>query len=80
MDFIRFLIHEDLYACLARCFRHNICSAWFLDIRKSTCFLLYYYIHTNEIISVSVYTCTRLVVKQPQNLCIKFPVVDTKVL
>ena len=33
-DFIRFLIHEDLYAW---CLRYNTCSAWFLDIRISTC-------------------------------------------
>ena len=24
IEFIRFLIHEDLYACLAWCFRHNV--------------------------------------------------------
>ena len=34
VDFVRFLIHEDLYAW---CLKHNICSAWFLDIRISTC-------------------------------------------
>ena len=32
MDFITFLIHEDLYAW---CLRYNISSAWFLDIRIS---------------------------------------------
>ena len=36
MDFVRFLIHEDLCACLAWCFRYSICSAWFLDIRILT--------------------------------------------
>ena len=34
VDFVRFLIHEVLYAW---CLRYNICSAWFLDIRISTC-------------------------------------------
>ena len=43
MDFARFLIFEGLYKCLACCFRHNICSAWFLDIRISTCFGLKFY-------------------------------------
>ena len=36
-DFVRFLsmiIYEVLYTC---CLRYNICSAWFLDIRISTC-------------------------------------------
>ena len=37
VDTVRFLIHEVLYA---RCLRYNICSAWFLDIRISTCFWL----------------------------------------
>ena len=46
MDFVRFLIHEDLYASLAWCFRHNICSTWFLDIRISTCFLTCCTTHT----------------------------------
>ena len=35
MDFVRFLIREDLYAW---CLGYNICSTWFLDIRISTCF------------------------------------------
>ena len=35
-DFVRFLIHEDLYAW---CLRYNIYSAWFLDIRISTCLI-----------------------------------------
>ena len=30
------IIYEVLYTC---CLRYNICSAWFLDIRISTCFL-----------------------------------------
>ena len=34
MDFVRFLIDEVLYAW---CLRYNICSAWILDIRISTC-------------------------------------------
>ena len=34
IDFVRFLIHEDLYEW---CLRYNICIAWFLDIRISTC-------------------------------------------
>ena len=38
MDFVRFLILEGLYKYLACCFRHNICSTWFLDISISTCF------------------------------------------
>ena len=36
VDFVRFLIWEDLYAW--RLSYNNICSAWFLDIRISTCF------------------------------------------
>ena len=31
------IIHGVLYAW---CLRYNICSAWFLDIRISTCYLL----------------------------------------
>ena len=34
VDFVRFLIREDLHAW---CLRYNICSTWFLDIRISTC-------------------------------------------
>ena len=34
--FRRFLIHVWLYT---QCLRYNICSAWFLDIRISTCIL-----------------------------------------
>ena len=34
--FVRFPILEGLYKCLALRCRHNICSAWFLDIRIST--------------------------------------------
>ena len=38
VGFIRFLmIYEVLYT---RCLRYNICSAWFLDIRISTCYIL----------------------------------------
>ena len=51
MYFIRFLIHEDLYACLAWCFRHNICSAWFLDIRISTCLYQEFIIYNIERVS-----------------------------
>ena len=36
VDFVRLFIHENLYAW---CLRYNICSAWFIDIRISTCFL-----------------------------------------
>ena len=40
--FCRFLIHgtcNSSYVVLyTQCLRHNICSAWFLDIRISTCF------------------------------------------
>ena len=35
--FRRFLIHENLYT---QCLSYNICSAWFLDIRISTCYTL----------------------------------------
>ena len=37
--FLRFLIHGNLsYVVLyTQCLRYNICSAWFLDIRISTC-------------------------------------------
>ena len=33
VDFVKFLIHKDLYAW---CLRYNICSARFLDIRILT--------------------------------------------
>ena len=38
--FRRFLIHgNSSYVVLyTQCLRYNICSAWFLDIRISTCF------------------------------------------
>ena len=39
MDFIRFLIHDNLWSLYTWCLRYNICSSWFLDIRISTCFL-----------------------------------------
>ena len=49
--FRRFLIHgNSSYVVLyTQCLRYNICSAWFLDIRISTCFtkrpsLVQYYI------------------------------------
>ena len=37
--FCRFLIHgNSSYVVLyTQCLRYNICSAWFLDIRISTC-------------------------------------------
>ena len=36
--FRRFLIHgKSSYVVLTQCLRYNICSAWFLDIRISTC-------------------------------------------
>ena len=36
--FRRFLIHgNSSYVVLTQCLRYNICSAWFLDIRISTC-------------------------------------------
>ena len=40
--FCRFLIHgNSSYVVLyTQCLRYNICSAWFLDIRISTCFSL----------------------------------------
>ena len=39
--FRRFLIHgNSSYVVLyTQCLRYNICSAWLLDIRISTCFL-----------------------------------------
>ena len=38
--FRRFLIHgNSSYVVLyTQCLRYNICSAWFLDIRISTCY------------------------------------------
>ena len=38
MDFIGFLHGSSSYVVLyTQCLRYNICSAWFLDIRMSTC-------------------------------------------
>ena len=42
VDFVSFLsmiIYEILYTW---CLRYNICSTWFLDIRISTCFSVWY--------------------------------------
>ena len=36
VSFLSMIIYEDLYAW---CLRHNICSAWFLDIRIPNCFI-----------------------------------------
>ena len=44
VDFVSYLsmiIYEVLYSLLW-CLRYNICSAWFLDIRISTCFRVFY--------------------------------------
>ena len=35
LSFLTMIIYEVLYTW---CLRYNICSAWFLDIRTSTCF------------------------------------------
>ena len=39
MDFVQFLIHDNLWSFIY-IISYNICSAWFLDIRISTCLLL----------------------------------------
>ena len=39
MDFVGFLSYHSSYVVLyTQCLRYDICSAWFLDIRISTCF------------------------------------------
>ena len=38
MDFGFLSLKIYIAKCLACCFRHNVCSAWFLDIRISTCY------------------------------------------
>ena len=43
VGFLSMIIYEILYT---QCLRYNICSAWFLDIRISTCYQYYYY-HTS---------------------------------
>ena len=45
VDFVRFLIHEDLYTW---CLGYNICSTWFLDIRISTGYIPYNGLFSNE--------------------------------
>ena len=37
MDFVEFLIQEVHEVLHTWCSRYNICSAWFVDIRISTC-------------------------------------------
>ena len=54
MDFVGFL-SMVIYVVLllyTQCLRYNICSAWFLDIRISTCFnLKQYFMHCYVILS-----------------------------
>ena len=38
VDFVSFLIHDNYEVLYTRCLRYNIFSAWFLDIRISTCY------------------------------------------
>ena len=60
VDFVSFLsmiIYEVLYTW---CLRYNICSAWFLDIRVSTCFMLVFVIITSSVI-YSVGDCSNQV-------------------
>ena len=42
--FLSIIIYKVLYI---QCLRYNICSAWFLDIRISTCFLLIHFHRTH---------------------------------
>ena len=46
LGFRRFLIHgNSSYVVLyTQCLKYNICSAWFLDIRISTCFNIYLFV------------------------------------
>ena len=39
----RFLIHGNFVVLYTQCLRYNICSAWFLDIRTSTCFSSWFF-------------------------------------
>ena len=38
IDFVWFLIHNNFGVLYTWCLRYNICRAWLLDIRLSTCF------------------------------------------
>ena len=37
VDFVGFLSMKIYVVLYTQCLRYNICSAWFLDIRISTC-------------------------------------------
>ena len=48
LSFLSMIIYEVLYAW---CLRYNICSAWFLDIRISSCFYIVQ-------VHIASYVCT----------------------
>ena len=61
VDFVSFLsliIYEVLYT---RCLRYNICSAWFLDIRISTCLQYSWFVNLKPSKLVLTITCYWLI-------------------
>ena len=56
MDFVGFLSMVNYVILYTQCLRYNNCSAWFLDIRISTCILLYSHIISYSLmLAMSVY-------------------------
>ena len=63
--FRRFLIHDNSsYVVLyTQCLRYNICSAWFLDIRISTCLNIDINIHNRaDVITLKTVSLTYVTV------------------